>query len=68
MQEMIVLGQIPGTTIQIDFTIWLYTAICVCTLLLALLSRHKISEYWNTHIANIRARKALQLLSQYHLL
>ena len=68
MQEMIVLGQIPGTNIQIDFTMWLYAAAFICTLLLLLLSRHKITGLWNEHIASIRARKVLQLLSQYHLL
>ncbi len=65
---MIVLGQVPGTTIQVDFTMWLYAATCIFTLLLLLLSRHKLTGYWNEHIANIRARKVLQLLSQYHLL
>ncbi len=68
MQEIIVLGQIPGTDIQIDFTVWLYTAACVCLLLLLILSQSKIREYWHAHIANIRARKVVQLLSQYHLL
>jgi hypothetical protein len=68
MQEMIVLGQIPGTNIQIDFTMWLYTTTCVCLLLMLLLSQGKIRNYWHSHIANVRARKVWQLLSQYHLL
>lgn len=68
MQEMIVLGQVPGTNIQIDFTAWLYVAILVVMLLMLAFSRSKLRDCWHARIANMRARKALHLLSQYHLL
>ena len=68
MQQMIVLGQVPGTDIQIDFTAWLYLAILVVALLMLVFSRSKLRDYWHARLANMRARKALHLLSQHHLL
>jgi len=65
MLESIMLGEIPGTSIQISFYGWLILVAIVLTLTLAA----KISK---RHVPTLRAdyfsRKALKLLSQYHLL
>lgn len=65
MLESIMLGEIPGTTIQISFYAWLIlVAIILLVTVVALLGKR--------HIPVLRAdyfgRKALKLLSQYHLL
>lgn len=68
MQEMIVLGEIPGTNMQLSFTAWTYVSALVFTLLILIVSRRHLSSHWNGSVAQIRARKALRLLTQYHLL
>jgi hypothetical protein len=65
MLESIMLGEIPGTTIQISFYGWLILVTILLVIVpVAILSRN--------HIPILRAdyfgRKALKLLSQYHLL
>lgn len=65
MLESIMLGEIPGTTIQISFYAWLIL-VAVALLIVAL------ALFGKRHIPVLRAdyfgRKALKLLSQYHLL
>jgi hypothetical protein len=68
MQEIIVLGEIPGTNIQLSFTAWTYVSALVFTVLILIVSRPHLSNQWNGLVAQIRARKALRLLTQYHLL
>lgn len=68
MQEFLVLGNIPGTNIQITFTAWLYT-VCVLLLLTLVLKRSPhVRQSIYRHVANVRARKIVEFLNQHHLL
>ncbi len=68
MQEFLVLGSVPGTNIQLTFTSWL--CLVLVALLGALMLMHKNRVIMRTYrfLASFRARKALKLLNQYHLL
>ena len=68
MQEMIVLGQIPGTNIYVDFGTWMFISISMLLLLVTLLYQKQLLRYWDAYLASLRARKVLHLLTQYHLL
>ncbi len=68
MQEFIVLGHIPGTNIYLDFEALLVITMLVLLLVLAFMHRKQVYQQWHAHIAGLRARKVLQLLTHYHLL
>lgn len=65
MLESIMLGEIPGTSIQISFSAWLILVAAILTFVL-------VAKVGKRRIPTLRAdyfsRKALKLLSQYHLL
>ena len=68
MQEIIVLGEVPGTSITLSFETWAVLSIAILLSLLLVMSRKDISQYWHSRRADIRARKALRLLIQHQLL
>lgn len=65
MLESIMLGEIPGTSIQLSFYAWL----CLVAIFLTAVLVFRITK---RHVPGFRAeyfgRKALKLLNQYHLL
>lgn len=65
MLESIMLGEIPGTTIQISFYAWLWLiGLSLAGALMAFLIKRRVPGVQ----ADYFARKALKLLHQYHLL
>ncbi len=66
MQEMIVLGEIPGTSTQLSFTAWAFTSVAILLFVLFLLLLPDIRQVIDAHLANSRAKKALELLIHYH--
>ena len=68
MQELIILGLIPGTHIQINFTAWLYSTFGVFLLISIYASRAKIRTFLHSIMTALVTRQVLRMLTQYHLL
>lgn len=68
MQELLVLGHVPGTSLQITFTAWLGLVLLACIAALVLLRSPHIVERIYRHIAKLRAQKVLRFLQQHNLL
>ncbi|MCA9327125.1 hypothetical protein KDA14_01210 [Candidatus Saccharibacteria bacterium] len=68
MQEFLVLGNVPGTSLQITFTAWLSLVLLLCLAALVILRSPHIVTNMYRHIANVRAEKVLRFLQQHNLL
>ena len=65
MLESIMLGELPGTSIQLSFDAWLLlVATALTCILMFKVAKRRIPGFR----ANYFNRKALKLLNQYHLL
>lgn len=67
MQEFVVLGQVPGTDIQISFAAWVYVSSMVLAVLCIVLARHRIAAHWQTYLVRVRTKKIAHLLTVYRL-
>ncbi len=68
MQELIVLGQIPGTDIQINFSDWVHLVLILFGVIILFQALPAFRAVWHGMKAYARSRRALKLLNQYHLL
>ncbi|MFZ1248773.1 MAG: hypothetical protein WAQ24_00425 [Candidatus Saccharimonadales bacterium] len=68
MQEFLVLGQVPGTSVEITFDMWLYGMVWLATICLLAVVLPIFSRLGYGVQARVRARRALKLLTQYNLL
>jgi len=57
MQNFIVLGIIPGTNIQLNFTAWLYVCITLVTTSLVMYERHAIRSWLLSHYVAYRINR-----------
>ncbi len=67
MQDFLVLGNIPGTNIQITFTMWLCGMAVFTISAIVLMGAPKLRSRIYHYIASLRARKIAQYLTQHHL-
>ncbi len=65
MQEIIVLGQVPGTTIQLSFTSWLYIVLASTLLALILSVWREVATYLDVRRADVRATRIFETILQY---
>ena len=65
MLESLMLGQIPGTEVQVSFYGWLFG---VAIVLFTVVATKVFHRNWQKIIAGHYGRKALRLLSQHRLL
>lgn len=61
MQEMIVLGEIPGTSTQLDFTQWALTSVVILLGVLFALSYHDVRHLLHRTATLERTKRILSL-------
>lgn len=63
MQEIIVLGEIPGTSTQLNFTQWAIMSICILLTMLLLFSVGDISKFVKKHVDKAKLEEAVKFLT-----
>lgn len=65
MQEIIVLGRVPGTSIQLSFTAWLYLVFSIALVALTIKTWREVITKWDIYRADTRSSLVFERMLHY---